>query len=119
MRQKNKSKSKLSCFEEKEKQEGIVVQAPCKIFDWVEITKGQHKGVIGVAIEVNKCNREIFLEAARHKDGNKVNGKSWFNWDHIKLLPYEIDEDDLRERIDMAIDMNDHDWFLQLTSKLP
>lgn len=97
----------------------ITIDPFYKLYDWVEVTKGGNKGIIGTIIQINKTSKQIVLEAVKHRNGHKVNGKATFTWAHIK--PYELppSEDHLLDLIDLAIDTGDKDWFIELSNRLP
>lgn len=105
----------IELLEEKE----ITIDSPVKLHDWVIVTKGAYKGVIGSVDMLNMNNQKIFVAAIRHVDGHKVSGISTFDYDQVKPYELPMDEDHLLDLIDLAIDTNDEDWFMELTEKLP
>lgn len=105
--------------EEKPSKKGITIHAPCKLFDWIIVTRGEHTGVIGVVEKMDDKDRQAFVAAYKHEKGHKVTGKSWFDWSIVKALPPSKDEDDLLALVDLSLQTKDEDWFMELTARLP
>lgn len=97
----------------------IEISGACKVGDWVEVTQGSYKGVVGTVFEVEADNRIVKIDAFKHRDGGMANGRAGINARFIKVLPISDNEDDLLQLIDIALAMKDKKWFEELTNKLP
>ena len=92
-----------------------------KIGDWVLFAyNNRFSGYVGFINKFDSNDNEYRVFITRDPDGKPVKGGIWA--DSSNLIYYNnasLDEDDLWSLIDVAIDLKDRDWFLELTAKLP
>ncbi|MFE4523975.1 IDEAL domain-containing protein [Cytobacillus firmus] len=92
--------------------------------DWVEVTDTRLRGCTGYIL-----NRLWDVEGDREKGykvkltadqrGNHIEADIWIGGEDLAPCVNMIDEGDLLTLIDLALETNDKQWFLDLTEQLP
>lgn len=90
-----------------------------KVGDWVMIIDHRLTGYTGY-INKNDVEAEQYqIKVTKDKNGKNVNGRTWVEWDQVILTNELIDDVVLSALIDLALDMNDKEWFMELSAQLP
>lgn len=85
--------------------------------EWVVIDGGRFQGWTGYITKYDFEDDRYYVRLTLDSAGIAVNTGIWFDTDRLTLKNSLI-EDDLFPLIDLALDMNDKEWFLELTSQL-
>lgn len=96
-----------------------VVDKKVSVGDWVEIVNCVISGCTGFVLSRNSEAKGVKVQITRNQKGEEISGKTWL--DLSQIIPYStsIEEDDLYQLIDMALDTGDEAWFEFLTNRLP
>lgn len=88
--------------------------------EWV-IVNGRYKW-IGFITAISYSLEEYEVQIVRREQGTDesfVNLSIWADFEDTELMNGEISEAGIHQLIDMALDMKDKSWFLQLQNMLP
>jgi uncharacterized protein YpiB (UPF0302 family) len=87
--------------------------------EWVQIIDHRLKHCTGFILKYDALDENYRMMVTRDSNGKPLREKITIEED--QLLPTRIfkDEDDLFALIDLALDLNDKEWFMELTEKLP
>lgn len=97
----------------------MVTKEKLEIGSWIIIVGHPFlTGCTGYITEEDKDVEEFRIRITKNKKGNHVRKYYlWINYDRVVPDRFK-DEDDLLALIDLAIDLNDKEWFLQLTEEV-
>jgi hypothetical protein len=98
----------------------VQTQEKLEIGVWVKVINHDYlEGYVGYITDFDP------VDGYRVRITKDCKGKSfkkrdkWMDEEQIIPLPIKKEEDDLLALIDLALETNDKEWFLELTSKLP
>lgn len=90
---------------------------------WVRVVLDSHflNGIIGFIAAVDDEDKEYIVRFTKDRFGKTIKTRvsRLCDYDVVVPVPLELEPDDLSSMIDLAIDTNDEEWFLELTSRLP
>lgn len=85
---------------------------------WVQIVNCRLSGFSGYIVRYDLEDHTYKLMLTKDPKGSPIVKSQWINADYV-MKDRLRDEDELLALIDHALDMNDKEWFLELTSQLP
>jgi uncharacterized protein YpiB (UPF0302 family) len=85
--------------------------------DWVIIL--YRPRVVGYITGVSQLREQYRIKVVRTFLGKKIEAEYWFDFNEV--IPYKntLEEDDLLQMIDLALDIKDEQWFKELQERLP
>jgi hypothetical protein len=97
------------------------IEPKVKAGDWVCIINHRSKnGFLGFISKIDRESEGYQIIITKDRKGRKTpNLLIWVDLEQlVPILEYK-DEDDLLALIDLALDLNDKEWFMELTEQLP
>ncbi|EFV78978.1 hypothetical protein HMPREF1013_00862 [Bacillus sp. 2_A_57_CT2] len=86
--------------------------------EWVRIVNCRLSGHSGYILKYDPEDHTYKLMLTKDPNGRTLVKSKWINADYV-MKDRHRDEDELLALIDYALDMNDKEWFLELTAQLP
>jgi hypothetical protein len=89
---------------------------------WVKIVNHLFlTGFTGYVFRIDPIDDNYKIMLTSDPKGRPTKGNVWIDFEQLLLYgnQNEHDEDAILSMIDLALDMNDKEWFLELNSKLP
>lgn len=86
--------------------------------EWVQIVNCRLSGFSGYIVRYDLEDHTYKLMLTKDPKGRPIVKSQWINADYVMKNRFR-DEDELLALIDLALAMNDKEWFLELTSQLP
>lgn len=93
--------------------------------DWVELShtsfgyNPKAKGSVGFVSIVKEDENIAKVVFLKHGNGSRIRRVEWVDIENLSKVEPSLEENELHALIDMALDMNDQKWFLELTERLP
>jgi hypothetical protein len=98
----------------------VLTEEKLKIGEWVKVIDHDYLyGYVGYITDFDLFEGYRVRLTKNSKGKSFKNGSKWMGEEQIISLPVGKSEDDLLALIDIALETNDREWFLELTSKLP
>jgi hypothetical protein len=94
-------------------------EASFKAGEWIQVV-GNHpvSGHVGFIAEFDFWNSRYKVYFTKNPAGKRSGGRMWVDEDRLMSIHDKRHEDDLHELIDFALDDNDKDYFIELSSQL-
>ncbi len=86
--------------------------------EWVRIVNCRLAGCSGYIVRYDPEDHTYKLMLTKDSNGRPTVKSQWINADYV-MKDRLRDEDELLALIDHALDMNDKEWFMELTAQLP
>lgn len=86
--------------------------------EWVIIAGGRFHRWVGYITKYDFEDDRYYVRLTIDSAGVVVNTGIWFDTDRLLTFEASLEKDDLLALIDLALDMNDKEWFLELSSQL-
>jgi hypothetical protein len=98
----------------------VLTEEKLKIGEWVKVIDHDYlEGYVGFITDFDLVDGYRIRITKNRKGEALKKGHKWVDEDSIIPLSVRKDEDDILALIDLALDMNDEEWFQELTSQLP
>jgi hypothetical protein len=98
----------------------VLTEEKLKIGEWVKVIGHDYlEGYVGYITDFDPVDGYRVRITKNSKGKSFKKRDKWIDADQIIPLSVEKEEDDLLALIDVALDTNDKEWFLELTSRLP
>jgi hypothetical protein len=98
----------------------VLTEEKLKIGEWVKVIGHDYlEGYVGYITDFDIVDGYRVRITKNSKGNSFKKGGKWLDEEQIIPLPVKKEEDDLLALIDLALETNDKEWFLELTSKLP
>jgi hypothetical protein len=99
----------------------VLTEEKLKIGEWVKVIDHDYLNrYVGFVTEYDLVDESYRLRLTRNSKGKSLEkGYAWVEKESIIFLPVQKDEDDLLALIDLALDTDDKEWFIEITNLLP
>lgn len=87
--------------------------------DWVEVVDTRLRGCTGYILNGLLDEEGYKVKLTADQRGNHIEAVIWIGREDLAPCVHLIDDDDLLTLIDLALETNDKQWFLELTEQLP
>jgi uncharacterized protein YpiB (UPF0302 family) len=94
------------------------VEETFKPGEWVQIIDHRMRGCTGYILKYDALDDEYRMMITRDSKGKILQGKFYIKADQLVPIKESKDEDDLLALIDLALDLNEKEWFMELTEQL-
>jgi hypothetical protein len=93
-------------------------EQPYQKDEWVKVIDHTLDGFVGYILNYDFWASKYLLYITQKPDGEATRGQLWVHKDRIMSINNERHQDDIAILIDLALDENDKELFLQLSSQL-
>lgn len=87
--------------------------------EWVQIVNCRLSGYSGYILRYDPEDDSYKLMITKDPKGKPIVKSHWINADYVAPWKAIRAENDLNALIDLALDIGDKEWFLELTAQLP
>jgi hypothetical protein len=88
--------------------------------DWIKIVNHRFlEGCTGFVSKYSDLDDEYKIIVTKNAKGKQIKGSVWLDEDNLLLFGEHQEEEDILSMIDLALDLNDKEWFEELTKQLP
>lgn len=95
------------------------VEETLKPGDWVEIVDHHLAGYSGFILRYSIAENTYKVKITKDSKGKQLLKALWFDVDQVVTVHHSTDEEDIMSLVELALQTNDKEWFMELTAQLP